>query len=191
MMSVKTALGRTLQAGMILVVIVPIVAPILLLAAAAIADSGFVLTTSAFEAGQAIPVEYSCAGANRSPALQWSGAPAGVGSFALIVEDPDAPSGNFIHWVVFNLPADAAGIAGDAPRTPGLSDGALQGANGMGRIGYMGPCPPPGKVHHYHFELFALDSKLDVKPGLDAAGLRAAMQGHIKANTELVGIFER
>ena len=190
-MSAKTPLHRILEARKTLGVIVPLVAPILLLAVAARADSGFILTTSAFEAGQAIPVEYSCAGANRSPALNWSGAPAGVGSFALIVEDPDAPSGTFIHWVVFNLPADATGIAGETPRTPGLPDGALQGVNGMGRVGYMGPCPPPGKVHHYHFELFALDSKLDAKPGLDAAGLRAAMQGHIKANTELVGTFER
>lgn len=187
----KTVLSGILKAWTTLRAVAPLVAPFLVLATAANADSGFVLTTTAFEPGQPIPVEYSCSGANRSPVLKWSGAPSGVGSFALIVEDPDAPSGTFIHWVVFNLPADATGIPADAPHTPTLADGAAQGVNGMDRVGYMGPCPPPGKMHHYHFELFALDSKLNAQPGLDAGALREAMQGHTKASTELVGTFER
>jgi Raf kinase inhibitor-like YbhB/YbcL family protein len=191
MTSAKTMLDKILRVWTVLRYVVGGLAPILVLATAAKADSGFVLTTSAFEPGQPIPVEYSCSGANTSPALKWSGAPAPVGSFALIVEDPDAPSGTFIHWVVFNLPSDATGISADAPKTSTLADGAVQGVNGMGRVGYMGPCPPPGKTHHYHFELFALDSKLDSRAGIDAAGLRAAMQGHTKASTELVGTFER
>ena len=191
MTSAKTVLGNILQARMTLRAAVSLLAPILLLATVAKADSRFVLGTSAFEPGQAIPVEYSCSGANRSPALKWSGVPAGVGSFALIVEDPDAPNGTFIHWVVFNLPPDATGIPADAPRTPTLADGAMQGVNGMDRVGYMGPCPPPGKMHHYHFELFALDSKLNAQPGLEAGALREAMQGHTVASTELVGTFER
>ena len=191
MTSAKTVLRKMLRAGANLGRIVPILAPILLITTVANGDSGFVLSTSAFEPGQPIPVEYSCSGANRSPVLKWSGAPSGVGSFALIVEDPDAPSGTFIHWVVFNLPADATGIPADAPHTPTLADGAAQGVNGMDRVGYMGPCPPPGKMHHYHFELFALDSKLNAQPGLDAGALREAMQGHTKASTELVGTFER
>jgi len=168
-----------------------VVTLILLLVAVTSAQSGFVISTSAFKPGGQIPAEYSCSGANRSPALTWSGAPTGVSSFALIVEDPDAPNGTFVHWVVFNLPPDATGIPADAPKTPKLGDGAMQGTNGADQVGYMGPCPPPGKVHHYHFELFALDSKLDSQSGIDASALRAAMQGHVKANTETVGTFER
>jgi Raf kinase inhibitor-like YbhB/YbcL family protein len=187
----KRPSGWNFLASPISRVIGGVVTLILLLVAVSRAQSGFVINTSAFKPGGQIPAEYSCSGANRSPALQWSGAPAGSGSFALIVEDPDAPSGTFIHWVVFNLPADATGIAADAPKTPKLADGAMQGTNGADQIGYMGPCPPPGKVHHYHFELFALDSKLDSQPGIDASALHTAMQGHIKANTEIVGTFER
>ena len=191
MRSTETKAGATLGVGPVLRTVVALVAPILLPAAVTTAESEFALTTPAFAAGASIPIEYSCSGTDRSPALKWSGAPLGVGSFALIVEDPDAPSGNFIHWVVFDLPADATGIPADAPRTPAWADGAVQGANGMGRVGYMGPCPPPGKVHHYHFELFALDTKLGAQPGIDAGALRAAMQGHTKASTELIGTFER
>ena len=99
--------------------------------------------------------------------------------------------GTFVHWVVFNLPADASGMAADAPRTAQLADGATQGSNGMGAIGYKGPCPPPGKTHHYHFVLFALDTTLQVGSDADAASLRAAMQNHVKASAELVGTFER
>ena len=191
MTSAKTPPAPTFRAKATLPIAATVAALILLITGVTGADSGFVLTTPAFEAGAPIPVEYSCSGKNTSPALKWSGAPAGVGSFALIVEDPDAPSGNFIHWVVFNLPPDATGIPAGAPQTPTLPDGAVQGVNGMSRVGYMGPCPPPGKTHHYHFELFALDSKLNAQAGLEAGALRDAMQGHTRASTELVGTFER
>lgn len=168
-----------------------VAAQALLIGALARADSDFRLTSPAFSPGAAIPTDFSCTAGDHSPALAWSGAPAQTKSFALIVEDPDAPMGTFVHWVVFNLPAGASGIAADAPKTPQLADGATQGSNGTGAVGYKGPCPPPGKTHHYHFELFALDSTLEVPSAADAGSLRAAMQNHVKASAELVGTFER
>ena len=163
----------------------------LLIGALARADSDFRLTSPAFDPGAAIPTDFSCTAGDHSPALAWSGAPAETKSFALIVEDPDAPMGTFIHWVVFNLPAGASGMAADAPKTQQLADGATQGSNGMGAVGYKGPCPPPGKTHHYYFELFALDNTLQLSSDADSASLRAAMQNHVKASAELVGTFER
>jgi Raf kinase inhibitor-like YbhB/YbcL family protein len=163
----------------------------LLMGTLAGADSDFKLSSPAFNPSAPIPTDFSCTAGDHSPALAWSGAPAGTKSFALIVEDPDAPMGTFVHWVVFNVPPGASGMPADAPKTPQLPDGATQGSNGMGAVGYKGPCPPPGKPHHYHFELFALDSTLEVPSDADAAALRAAMQNHVKASTELVGTFER
>jgi Raf kinase inhibitor-like YbhB/YbcL family protein len=163
----------------------------LLMGTLAGADSDLKLSSPAFNSGAPIPTDFSCTAGDHSPALAWSGAPAGTKSFALIVEDPDAPMGTFVHWVVFNVPPGASGMPADAPKTPQLPDGATQGSNGMGAVGYKGPCPPPGKTHHYHFELFALDSALEVPPHADAGAVRAAMQNHVKASTELVGTFER
>jgi Raf kinase inhibitor-like YbhB/YbcL family protein len=168
-----------------------VAAQLLLIGALAGADSDFRLTSPAFNPGGPIPTDFSCTAGDHSPALAWTGAPAETKSFALIVEDPDAPMGTFVHWVVINLPAGSNGMAADAPKTPQLPGGAMQGSNGMGAVGYKGPCPPPGKTHHYHFELFALDSTLQVPSDADAAGLRAAMQDHVKASAELVGTFER
>ena len=155
------------------------------------ADGAFALTSPAFSSGAAIPVQFSCSGSDQSPALNWTGAPEGTGSFALIVEDPDAPSGTFVHWVIFNLPGSSTGLPADVPKTPTLPDGAVQGKNGMGATGYKGPCPPPGKIHHYHFDLFALDTKVDAASNADADSLRSAMRGHIRGSTELVGTFSR
>ena len=183
--------ARTLGVRAISTVMLLVAAQVLLIGALARADADFRLNSPAFNSGAPIPTDFSCTAGDHSPALAWSGAPAGTKSFALIVEDPDAPMGTFVHWVVFNLPADASGIAADAPKTPQLADGATQGSNGMGAVGYKGPCPPPGKTHHYHFELFALDTTLDVPSAADAASLRAAMQNHVKASAELVGTFER
>ena len=183
--------ARTLRVRAISTVMLLVAAPVLLIAMLAHADSEFSLTSPAFNPGAPIPTDFSCSAGDHSPALKWTGAPVGTKSFALIVEDPDAPMGTFVHWVVFNLPADASGMAADAPRTAQLADGATQGSNGMGAIGYKGPCPPPGKTHHYHFVLFALDTTLQVGSDADAASLRAAMQNHVKASAELVGTFER
>jgi len=183
--------ARTRRARAISTVMLLVTAQVFLAGGLARADSSFTLTSPAFNPGEPIPTDFSCAAGDHSPALRWTGAPAGTKSFALIVEDPDAPMGTFIHWVVFNLPAGASGMAADAPKTPQLADGAKQGSNGMGAVGYKGPCPPPGKTHHYHFELFALDNSLQLPSDADAASLRAAMQNHVKASAELVGTFQR
>jgi Raf kinase inhibitor-like YbhB/YbcL family protein len=183
--------ARTLRVRAISTVMLLVAAQVLLIGVLARADSDFRLTSPAFNPGAPIPAEFSCTAGDHSPALAWTGAPAGTKSFALIVEDPDAPMGTFVHWVVFNLPAGASGMTADAPKTPQLADAAGQGSNGAGAVGYKGPCPPPGKTHHYHFELFALDTAVDLPSAADAASLRAAMQNHVKARAELVGTFER
>jgi len=183
--------ARTLRVQAISTVTLLVVALVLPICALARADSDFRLTSPAFNPGAPIPTDFSCAAGDHSPALAWTGAPVGTKSYALIVEDPDAPMGTFIHWVVFNLPSGASGMAANSPKTPQLADGARQGNNGTGAVGYKGPCPPPGKTHHYHFELFALDTALDMPPVADAASLRAAMQNHVKGSAELVGTFER
>jgi Raf kinase inhibitor-like YbhB/YbcL family protein len=151
------------------------------------------VTSSAFTAGAAIPIGYSCKSPNvESPPLAWKGVPRDAKTLALIVKDPDAPHGTFIHWVVYNLPASLSGLDANVPLTGKLANGGLQGANGLGDIGYKGPCPPPGSApHHYHFELTALDAALDLKPGATAAQVEEAAKGHVKATGDLVGTFAR
>jgi Raf kinase inhibitor-like YbhB/YbcL family protein len=110
----------------------------------------------------------------------------------LIVKDPDAPGGTFIHWVVYNLPASLTGLDANVPPTEKLANGGLQGANSLGEIGYKGPCPPPGSApHHYHCELIAVDTTLSLNPGATAAQVEQAIQGHVKGSGELVGTFGR
>jgi Raf kinase inhibitor-like YbhB/YbcL family protein len=147
--------------------------------------------STAVAAGEPIPPENTCTGVNLSPPLSWSDAPAGTKSFALVVADPDAPSGVFYHWVAYNLPASSTGLPPAVAPSSEMADGGTQGVNSFGAIGYKGPCPPHGKPHHYHFRLFALDSKLDLRPGADATELEAAMKGHTLASADLVGTFER
>jgi Raf kinase inhibitor-like YbhB/YbcL family protein len=138
---------------------------------------------------------FGCKGKNLSPALFWSGAPAGTQSFALMVHDPDAPTGSgFWHWVVYNIPADATGIPAEAgdPKKKGLPAGAVQGRTDFGAPGYGGPCPPPGKVHHYHFRLFALKvARLDLPPDATAAMVGFNVNANKLAETELVGLYGR
>jgi Raf kinase inhibitor-like YbhB/YbcL family protein len=161
------------------------------LAAEVSAASAFQISSSVIVPGDPIPAEYTCAGADLSPPLSWTGAPAGTKSFALIVADPDAPSGVFFHWVAYNLPVSSTGLPAAVARTAELSDGGTQGVNSFGTIGYKGPCPPRGKPHHYHFRLFALDTKLDLRAGAGAKELEAAIKGHTLASTDLVGTFQR
>jgi Raf kinase inhibitor-like YbhB/YbcL family protein len=149
------------------------------------------IASPAIADGARIPSHYTCTGADQSPALGWSGAPAATRSFALIVEDPDAPGGTFIHWVAYNLPASATGLPEGTPRVPALDGGGRQGINGFGRIGYNGPCPPPGRPHHYHFRIFALDSMLKIGARANATALKDAMGEHVIATAEFVGIFSR
>jgi Raf kinase inhibitor-like YbhB/YbcL family protein len=149
------------------------------------------VTTTAFSPGGAIPSVHTCDGPDSSPDLSWSGAPAGVQSFALIADDPDAPVGTWTHWIIWNIPPHNTGLPKSVPKDETLGDGARQGRNDFRRIGYGGPCPPPGKPHRYFFKLFALDAKLDLKAGAGRNELEQAIKGHVLAQGELVGKFGR
>jgi Raf kinase inhibitor-like YbhB/YbcL family protein len=149
------------------------------------------VTSPTIRQGATVPTANTCSGANLSPALEWKGAPTGTQAFALIVADPDAPSGVFFHWVVYDLPATMSGLPGGVARTAQIPAGGTQGVNSFGKVGYNGPCPPHGKPHHYHFRLYALDRKLNLSPGADAAEVEEAIKGHTLASADLVGIFER
>ena len=144
-----------------------------------------------FAANGPIPVAYTCSGEGESPALTWSGVPAAARVMALIVRDPDAPMGPYVHWVIYNVPASVTGLSAAVPTTPTIDNGAEQGINGRGKIGYQGMCPPPGPAHHYHFRLYALDAKVKLGPGASAAEVERAIKGHTLASTELVGTFAR
>ena len=148
------------------------------------------VTSTAFGSGQPIPAKYSCIGQNVSPPLAWTGTPGSTGSFALILEDPDAPSGTFVHWVIFNIPGKSTGLPEAVPANNSLPDGSMQGRNGAARQNYDGPCPPSG-VHRYFFKLYALDANLDLTSGANKDQLLKAMQGHILAQGELMGTFSK
>jgi Raf kinase inhibitor-like YbhB/YbcL family protein len=155
------------------------------------AQSGFNLTSTAFTAGSTIPVANSCSGNNDSPALSWSGAPAGTKSFVLILSDPDAPHGTFIHWVAFDIPGAVTSLAAGVPHVDEIPGGGEQGMNGAAKIGYIGPCPPPGKVHHYHFTLYALNETINLPKGASLTAVKSAMEAHVIGKTELIGTFSR
>lgn len=150
-----------------------------------------VLSSPAFLPGGKIPVQYTGDGADMSPELVWDSVPEGVKSFALICSDPDAPLGTFIHWVVYNIPAEVRRLPENLPKVERLEDGSTQGVNSFQRIGYNGPKPPPGKPHHYFFYLYALDTVLKLSPAASAGTLREAMNGHIIGQAELMGIYGR
>ena len=149
------------------------------------------LTTSAFSPGAAIPKRHTCDGADLSPALNWSEAPSGTQTFALILDDPDAPAGTWVHWVLYDLPASAHSLVEGVPKIPEISGGGLQGRNDFRKIGYGGPCPPAGAPHRYFFKLYALDSKSGLKSGASKADVEHAMKGHILAQAELMGHYQR
>jgi len=152
----------------------------------------FELTSDAFANGQSIPVKYSCKGRNISPALAWNEPPAGTQSFALIVDDPDAPMGTWVHWVLFNIPANTRHLPEDAqitgkniePNTTSV------GKNSWGDLGYGGPCPPSG-THRYYFKLYAIDTTISLSPGPTKEQVLKAMQGHLLAQAELMGTFSK
>lgn len=143
------------------------------------------LTSPAFEDGQPIPPRFTADGADVSPPLEVSGIPEGTASLALIMDDPDAPMGTWVHWVVWNIPSGTRRI--EEGRLPA---GAVQGRNSWGRNAYGGPAPPSG-THRYFFKLYALDCELDLSPGADKAALLAAMEGHVLAQAELMGTYSR
>ena len=149
------------------------------------------VSSAAFNSGAPIPVMYTCDGANASPPLSWSGVPQGTAGLALVVSDPDASRGTFIHWVAYNIPPGTREIPAGAPGKSALPAGSVQGTNDFGRAAYGGPCPPPGKPHHYHFTVYALDAPLTLSGNRDAGALTQAIAGHVLARGELVGIYQR
>jgi Raf kinase inhibitor-like YbhB/YbcL family protein len=155
----------------------------------------FTIESGAFEHTQPIPRKHTGDGNNVSPPLQWSGAPSGTQELAVIVDDPDAPRPQpWVHWVLYKIPATTTSLPEGVPPSQRLPDpaGSLQGRNSWGKIGYGGPEPPRGHgTHHYHFKLYALDTKLDLEPGAEKEELLEAMDGHILAQGELIGMYER
>ena len=149
------------------------------------------LTSTAFTEGTAIPAKYTCDARNVSPPLKWSGVPAGAKSLALIVDDPDAPSGTWVHWVLYDLSASVSELPEDVAKSQYVAGGAKQGLNDFKHLGYGGPCPPHGKPHRYFFKLYVLDSLLDLKPGLTKKDLESAMEKHVLAQGQLMGTYQR
>ncbi len=149
----------------------------------------FTLTSPAFDT--TIPAQFTCKGEDVSPRLQWSGAPAHTASFALIMDDPDAPAGTWVHWVLWNLPETTRSLPQGVPKREQLGDGARQGRSSFGKVGYGGPCPPAGQTHRYFFRLYALDTKLDLAAGAERSELDSAMKGHVLAETEYMGTFHK
>ena len=144
---------------------------------------------SAFAMGSTIPAKYCCG--HISPPLSWSAVPAGTQSIAVLCDDPDAPRGDWVHWVLFNLPPDTQKLDEGIPPTSCLPNGAVQGTTDYGRSGYDGPCPPPGRPHRYFFKVFALDTKLKLDSSATKGDLLEAMKDHILAQGQLMGKFGR
>lgn len=150
-----------------------------------------VLKATAFANGGEIPKKYTCSGADVSPALIWEGVSRAAHSLALIVNDPDAPGGTWTHWTMWNIPAHLTSLPEAAPAEEALENGARQGKNDFHRIGYGGPCPPPGKAHRYFFKLYALDTVLDLQAAAGRKDLDRAMKRHIVSEAEWMGTYRR
>ena len=149
-----------------------------------------IIESTAFSEGGMIPVKYTCDGENVSPPLKWNQPPEGTNCFALISDDPDAPAGTWVHWVVYNIPAHVRELHEDVPSSQILPDGTVQGMTDFRSIGYGGPCPPSG-THRYYFKLYALDIILNINPGATKRQLLHAMEGHILAQGEFIGRYAR
>ena len=149
------------------------------------------VSSTVFREGETIPAKYTCQGEDISPSITWGEPPDGTRSLAIIVDDPDAPGGVFTHWIIFNLPADTRQLPAAVPTQPQLDSGARQGKTDFGRVGYGGPCPPPGKPHRYQFTVYALDRTLDLAAGASKSQVLEAMQGNILSRGRLTGIYER
>lgn len=152
------------------------------------AKTSFELRSPDFEPGGRIPSSFTCEGEDRPPRLAWGDPPPGTRSLALVLSDPDAPGGSFLHWLVYDLPPDTRSLGGAAP----LPAEAREGRNDFGRRGYGGPCPPPGdRPHRYVFKLYALDTQLELTPGADGAAFHAAAKGHLLGEASLEGNYGR
>jgi Raf kinase inhibitor-like YbhB/YbcL family protein len=148
------------------------------------------ITSPAFEEGALIPGKYTCDALDISPPLEWSEGPEGTQTYALINDDPDAPVGTWVHWVIYNLPVNVNELPEDVPSMEVLENGGKQGKNDFGRIGYGGPCPPGG-THRYFFKLYAVDMELEVKAGLTKKELLNLLEGHVLAECQLMGRYRR
>ena len=151
---------------------------------------GLKVTSTAFTEGQPIPKQYTCDGINISPPLEWSGVPKTAKTIAIICDDPDAPVGTWVHWVLYNLPADKIGLIENTPATETLPSGGVQGTNDFKKIVYGGPCPPSGR-HRYFFKVYALDAELSLKSGATKADVEKAMEGHLVSQGQLMGTYRR
>jgi len=149
------------------------------------------LTSSAFAEGAEIPQKYTCDGADPSPPLSWTAPPQGTAGLVLICDDPDAPGGSFVHWVVYNLRPEMRSLPEGVPRTEVIEGGAKQGRNGFRSIGYRGPCPPSGSAHRYFFKLYAVDVDPALGPGATKAEVLKAIEGHVLAEAEWMGRYKR
>jgi len=150
-----------------------------------------IISSPSFETGETIPPRQTCIGEDVSPPLNWTGGLDKVVSYAIICEDPDAPGGTWIHWVIFDIPMQTTSLPEGVSDTPQLEDGSKQGINDFKKLGYGGPCPPPGKPHRYYFRLYGLDQLTGLEPGSTADELKDRMRGHIVAQGELMGVFGR
>ncbi|UJS17345.1 MAG: YbhB/YbcL family Raf kinase inhibitor-like protein [Candidatus Jettenia sp.] len=148
------------------------------------------IKSPAFEEGGMIPQKYTCDGEDISPPLSWNSVPNGTKSLALICDDPDAPMGTWVHWVLFNLPANIQGLPENRPHQKTFENGAKQGITDFKKIGYGGPCPPSG-THRYYFKLYALDTEINLDAGITKQQLLKAMEGHIIAEGQLMGKYKR
>jgi len=151
---------------------------------------GIKIESSAFKEGGMIPVKYTCDGEDVSPPLKWGDLPTGTKSIALICDDPDAPVGTWVHWVLYNLPPNDRALPENIPPKKTLENGAVHGTNDFKRPGYGGPCPPGG-THRYFFKIYALDKTIGLAPGAGKAQLLKAMEGHILDSGELMGKYKR
>ena len=149
------------------------------------------LKSSAFQNGAEIPRKHTCEANDVSPSLSWDKAPSGTQAFALIADDPDAPVGTWVHWVIYDLPGDTKELPEATATSEALSNGAKQGTNDFKKIGYGGPCPPAGLAHRYFFKLYALDAPTNLKPRATKQQLLDAMKGHVLGEAELMGRYKR
>lgn len=149
------------------------------------------LKSPQFDDGSDLPVRFTCDGADVSPALRWTAPPDGTRSFVLIAEDPDAPGGTWLHWLLYDVPAGERELPEAVAPKGTLPCGAHQGRNDFEMLGYGGPCPPPGRPHRYYFRLFALDKPVGLRPGATRAPVERAMAGHVLARAEIVGHYAR
>jgi len=184
--STRWLIGLVLAIGLVLIVIRKTITSKMEDAAMTIQ-----LTSPAFVEGEFIPAKHTCDGEDVSPPLKWTGLPEGAKNLALICDDPDAPMGTWVHWVMFGLPPTVTELAEKVPTTETLANGARQGINDFKRIGYGGPCPPSGRPHRYFFKLYALNAEIPLKPGATKKELLRAMDGHILAEGQLMSKYQR